>query len=424
MLLEFRLANYRSFRTEEAFSLVASTDKTLQAENTIETLISGTPRALRAAAIYGANASGKTNLVRALQLMRGVVVESAALKPDQTFNLQSFQLDENSKTAPTLFEVTVVLDGVRHQYGFEFTRNRITREWLLVYKRSKPQAWFDRSAASEGPDDVRFSAHLAGPKQVWREVTRNNALLLSTAVQLNGEALRPLFNWFASSLVIFLEGGLLPHDFTTQLVETPSGSSRVQSFLSAADIGISSITTWQTKAFGQSLHVDLATGQSTSTRLDQEVKLPRFHHSSGQNTAAFELFDESQGTQKLYSLAAPLFDVLEKGMVLVIDELDRSLHPLLVRKIINTFQNPELNRHGAQLIFTTHDTAQLGGPLLRRDQIWLTEKQQDQSSTLVPLADFSPRKGEALEKGYLAGRYGGVPILANDLFDEGAFGEK
>ena len=119
----------------------------------------------------------------------------------------------------------------------------------------------------------------------------------------------------------------------------------------------------------------------------------------------------SEGTQKLFALAGPIFEILGRGQALVVDELDRSLHALLVRRLIGMFQNPDLNQKGAQLIFTTHDTSLLDGELLRRDQIWFAEKDEDQASRLYPLSDFSPRKGEALERGYLAGRYGGVPIL-------------
>ncbi len=131
--------------------------------------------------------------------------------------------------------------------------------------------------------------------------------------------------------------------------------------------------------------------------------------------AEFDFGDEFQGTQKLFSLAGPLLDIIDKGRILAIDELDSSLHPLLMRQILKAFQDPELNTKGAQIIFTTHDTSLLDGKVLRRDQIWFTEKLEDQSSVLIPLTEFSPRKGEAIERGYLSGRYGGVPILRDRL---------
>jgi len=374
--------------------------------------------------IYGANASGKSNLVRALHLMRGIVLESAALQPQQLLNVQPFRLDETSSREPTLFEVTIMIGGVRYQYGFEFIPARIISEWLLVYQKSKPQRWFDRrSGHSDGKDRFEFGPHLSGPKRIWQEATRSNALFLSTAVQLNSEVLAPLYSWFALALNVFLGGGQVPPDFSTSMIQNPVGQARIASLLSAADIAIASISAEPMKGFRQSIKLDLANGMTDSKIEEAEIMMPRFKHKIGDVSADFEFGDESEGTQKLFSLAGPLFDIIENGRILVIDELDRSLHPLLVRQIIETFHDPKINCRGAQLIFTTHDTAQLDSSLLRRDQIWFTEKSRFQSSELVPLMDFSPRKDEALERGYLGGRYGGIPILADRLIAENVCAE-
>jgi uncharacterized protein len=154
-----------------------------------------------------------------------------------------------------------------------------------------------------------------------------------------------------------------------------------------------------------------ATGRTESTQREVEIPIPKFLHSSDKGRAQFNLGDESEGTQRLFMLAGPLFEILRTGSVLFVDELDRSLHALLVRQLIEMFQNPSLNPAGAQLVFTTHDTSLLSGDLLRRDQVWLVEKDADQASRLYPLTDFAPRKKEALERGYLSGRYGAVPVL-------------
>jgi AAA15 family ATPase/GTPase len=416
MLLEFRVRNYRSFAEEAAFSLVASKDPHLRDENTAETKIKSLPRALRSAVVYGANASGKSNLMRALLLMRGVVLESANLKPDQPYNVQPFRLDAQTLLKPTMFEVTVLLGGVRHQYGFEFTPSRIISEWLLVYKTGRPQKWIDRHYDQDKEKETYdFSSFLSGPKSVWQEATRPNALFLSTAVQLNSEQLAPLFQWFSSALIVLLDGGLLPFEYSTQLVQSPEGSKSVVDLMQSADLAIRDISAVKRKGFRRGFRLDIQTGETASDQVEQEFYLPSFKHQAGDISAEFEYADESQGTQKLFSLAGPLFDIIKNGKVLVIDELDRSLHPLLVRQIVNTFHDPERNTAGAQLIFTTHDTSLLESGLLRRDQIWLIDKDQMQSSTLVPLTEFSPRKGEAIERGYLGGRYGGIPILPERL---------
>lgn len=418
MLLEFRLRNFRSFRDETTLSLIAASDTSLEDTNTFPTAIRSLPRAVRSAVIFGANASGKSNIVLAMNLMRGVVVQSAALQPQQLFNVQPFRLDNETAGQPTMFEVTVLIGGTRYQYGFEFTSNRILAEWLLVYQTAKPQTWFDRRFDQEtGKDVFAFSSHLTGPRRIWEESTRPNALLLSTAVQLNSESLAPLHAWFVQDLVVALDGGLLPFDHTTKLLQTQEGQARVNALLASADIAISSVSAEPIKGFRQSVHFDLASRTSSAQFDEPDLLVPKFRHTLGEVSVDFDLPDESQGTQKLFSLAGPLFDVLENGRLLVVDELDRSLHPLLVRQIIQTFQDPALNRHGAQLVFTTHDAAQLDPDVLRRDQVWFTEKGADQASELTPLMIFSPRKGEALEKRYLEGRYGGVPILPNRMLD-------
>jgi uncharacterized protein len=425
MLLEFRLRNYRSFRDEATLSLIASPDKALLEENTAATDIPALPRAVRSAAVYGPNAGGKTTLLRALLLMRGVVVESAALKPDQTYNVQNFMLDETSRDAPTLFEVTVLLDGVRHQYGFEFTSERIIKEWLLVYHTARPQRWFNRVYdPAKGHDSYEFSAHLAGQKRVWQEATRPNSLFLSMAVQLNSESLQPLFQWFSTSLNVFLDGGHIPHEFSTGMIEAEKSREAIRAMLTAADFGIADIAAKKQKGIQQSFQVNLTTGESESVRVERDVLVPKFQHEARGVTAEFDYHDESQGTQKLYALAGPILDIIDKGYLLVIDELESSLHPLLVRQIVTTFNDPAINTKGAQLIFSTHDSSLLDARLLRRDQIWFAEKDESQSSTLTPLSDFSARKDEAFEKGYLSGRYGGVPVLESRLLPTRAHGKR
>jgi uncharacterized protein len=412
MLLEFRLRNFRVFREEAALSLIASSDKALMEENTLATGIAGAQRMVKAAAIYGPNAGGKSTLLRAMQLMRGVVLESAALKPEQTFNVQPFRLDAASKGEPTLFEITLLLDGVRHQYGFTFTPQRIMSEWLLVYQSTRPQTWINRTYdAATDTEAFEFSSYLSGAKKVWQEATRPNALFLSTAVQLNSESLQPLFKWFVSSLNVFLDGGHIPFDFSTSMVEAEKGRSAITSMLNAADIGIKGITVERKKGYMTQFTINPTTGETVTTTAEQEVVLPKFKHVAGEISVDFDFPDESQGTQKLFALAGPILDIVEKGAVLVIDELDRSLHPLLVRQIVKAFQDPEVNTKGAQLVFTTHDTTLLDSTLLRRDQIWFAQKNSEQASTLTPLSDFSARKNEAFERGYLSGRYGGVPVL-------------
>jgi len=415
MLIEFRVKNFRSLRDEQTLSLVADKDKSLQESNTMPSGIKAAPTLLRSMVIFGPNAGGKSNLIKALQFMRAVVAESASvMQPGQTFHTQSFRFEGTSVAQPTEFDVSFVLDGIRYQFGFALTAQRITREYLLVYKAFKPQLWFDRYFDEEsGKDLYDFGTGLKGPKSVWEGATRPNALFLSMAVQLNSEQLQPVFAWFVNQLAIFNEITPLGQHFSIEMLRKPEGKRAICDFLTSADISISDIEVVTRKVSGQAVHFDVAAEKTEVRNEEQEVHELLFHHVTDHGEAVFSLGDESMGTRNLLFLTGPVLEILDKGMVLVVDELGSSLHPLLVRRLVELFQNSRFNKKGAQLIFTSHDTSLLDQDLFRRDQIWFVEKDRDQASKLYPLSDFSPRKNEALERGYLMGRYGALPFLGD-----------
>jgi AAA15 family ATPase/GTPase len=420
MLVEFRTKNFRSLRDEQVLSLVASTDKTLLDTHALDTGLKAAPHLLKSAVVYGANASGKSNLIKALQYMRGVVLESAAMQPGQTFDrLHPFKLDATSGSLPTEFEVTFIIDGVRYQYGFAMNTQRIVSEQLLVYKAFKPQRWFERHFDAESGKYVyEFGPSLKGAKNLWEGATRPNALFLSMAVQLNSDALRPVFDWFANRLVIFNEQSPLSPQFSVQMLKQEAQRKAICEFLRAADISITDIEVATKQAMVHSIRFDLATGKREEEAGEQAVEEVKFHHITQHGKAVFDLMDESSGTRNLLFLTGPILDILNKGLTLVVDELDTSLHTLLVQGLVRMFHRPEVNTGGAQLVFTTHDTSLLDAyGLFRRDQVWFVEKRPDQSSSLYPLLDFSPRKNEALERGYLQGRYGALPFLRSQALE-------
>lgn len=417
MLIQFRVKNFRSLRDEQVLSLVASTDKSLLDTHALDTGLKAAPHVLKSAVVYGANASGKSNLIKALQFMRGVVLESAALQPGQTFDrLHPFKLDAASGGLPTEFEVTFMLDGVRYQYGFAMNTQRIVSEQLLVYKSFKPQRWFERHFDAEAGKDVyEFGPGLKGAKNLWEGATRPNALFLATAVQLNSDALRAVFDWFANRIVIINEQAPLSPQFSVQMLKQETQRKAICEFLRAADISIADIEVATKQAMVRNIHLDLSTGKHEEVAGEQSVDEVKFHHVTENGQAVFDLMDESSGTRNLLFLTGPILDILNKGLTLVVDELDTSLHTLLVQALVRLFHRPEVNTGGAQLIFTTHDTSLLDAyGLFRRDQIWFVERRPDQSSTLYPLLNFSPRKNEALERGYLQGRYGALPFLRSE----------
>jgi hypothetical protein len=285
---------------------------------------------------------------------------------------------------------------------------------LLVYKKPKPQNWFNRSYdAKTGKYKVDYGFGLTGPKKVWETSTTYTSLYLSRAVQLNSEPLLPIFEWFNSKLIIFGDLAALGNEYTVNMLKQDEGKKQILSFLAAADTSISDISVVSRKLMAKVLKVEVNAGEVSQELVDEEQEIQdlKFHHFTDKGKAVFGIENESIGTRRLLSLIGPIFNILNEGKTLIIDELDSSLHPLLVRRLVKLFHSEELNPNGAQLVFTSHDATLLSSDLLRRDQVWFVEKDREQASCLYPLSDFSPRKNEALENGYLAGRYGALPFF-------------
>jgi uncharacterized protein len=420
MLLEFRVQNFRALRDEQVLSLVAgASDGHLASTHLHETGLTakGLTQAVRSTVIYGANASGKSTVLHALNYMRMVVAESATvIQPGQIYNVQPFRLDSQKEKEAISFELAFMLKGMRHEYAFAMRPERILRESLRVYRSAKPTPWFVREFDAETQTDrYEFSNALKGKKALWQESTRPNALFLSTAAQLNSEMLMPVFRWITQQIAMIPAGLMMDPSHTLNLLATPEGKAQVQTFLSRADFAISEVKTITRKGARQQVLV-AASGQVQTNRIEGDIVQPQFVHNTQAGSATFELHEESDGTQHLFGLIGPLMQVLQKGQVLLVDELDSSLHALLVRQLVDLFHSPA-NAHGAQLVFTTHDTALLDNNIFRRDQIWFTEKDGAQAARLYPLSDFSPRNTEAFERNYLKGRYGGIPFLSGNLME-------
>lgn len=415
MLVEFKVRNFRSLRDEQTLSFVADSDKSHLRTHCIETGLKAAPQLLRSTVVYGANASGKSTVIFALATMRNLVLTSNSLT-EAVFaeNHTPFKLDRDTATAPTEFELTVLLDGVRYEYSFAHDAQRVRSERLTVYKTSKGQEWFERiwNAKTGEYDWAEFSTHFKGQKDVWRRATRPQALFLTTAVQLNSDLLKPLFDWISTGMVILTWSGLLNLAPTLQRMDEPGFKERVLEVLRAADIHIADIGI--DKHPGHQIDFKFEAGKPPEfAAREQEVSVVRFlHRVKGEDDVWFDGRFESAGTQKLLAYMGPLLDALDNGKLLVIDELDSSLHPMVMRFVLALIHNPSISKRGAQLLITTHDTSLLDLELVRRDQIWFVEKDERQASKLFPLSDFSPRKSEALERGYLHGRYGAIPFLS------------
>lgn len=417
MLIEFRVTNFLSIREQATLSLVKGKGKELETMNTFGPDVPATPELVRSAAIYGANAAGKSNVIKALRAMERMVLESASEgQTGARLPVTPFLLDEPSHNQPSEFEVTFVSQGVRYQYGFATTRERITDEWLLAYPRGRPQRWIEREYDEKTQSSLWGSMDkLTGQKQVWQNATRPNALFLSTAIQLNNQQLKPVFDWFAQILHVSGLGGW-SRGFSIGLCEQSETKKEIVEFLKAADVDIEGIELEKERFNSKDLPADMpeAVRKEMLERFKDKtfVNVKTAHILGNGREVLFDIDDESDGTQKIFALSGPWLDTLKNGYLLVIDELHDNLHPLIVGFLVMLFHSPETNPRNAQLVFTTHDTSILNQNVFRRDQIWFCEKDKVQSTQLYSLTDFSPRKGvESLERGYLSGRYGALPYL-------------
>jgi AAA15 family ATPase/GTPase len=423
MLIQFSVTNYRSFLTTQSLTLTANSATELQEENTFISPVSNLPRLLRSAVVYGPNAAGKSNLVQAIGFMKSFVLSSAKESQEgEEIDVTPFLFNRQSNLNPSNLEVLFIQDGFRYQYGFAVNSERVTEEWLFAYPEGRAQKWFERNYDPETRKDMwYFGPKFTGRRKVWQEATRSNALFLSTAIQLNNEQLKPVFNWFAHKLVVLGEGEGIDAGFSIDECEEGKKKKKILEFMNAADLSITDISLEKKEFSMEDLPAEMP--QSIKEEIAKDLKgkkLTRvfFMHPSSDNDedVSLELTEESAGTRKLFALAGPWLDVLEKGLVFFVDELDTSLHPLLIRFLLNLLHSPETNRHNAQLVFTTHDTTVLDQTFLRRDQVWFVEKDAENSTRLYPLSDYKPRKGEALQKGYLYGRYGALPFLGELRF--------
>ena len=421
MLIEFSVKNFRSIRDEALFSMVKGAGKELEESNVLH--IADAPAALnpllRSGVIYGPNAAGKTNLLRALAALQALILGSHQRGPNDPLPVTPYLLSSKWRSQPSEFEVHFIVDKVRYQYGITADQQRVHEEWLYAFPRGKAQKWFQREPA---PDTqaarIKFGDKLKGEKELWERVTRPNGSLLATAVQLNSEQLTPVYNWFANRLKIAIgreSWNRQPH-FTMSLLEQQQ-QERVLRFMQAADFAISGLSLReidgeQLNAITRNMPMSLRDLLSTQLAGSRSVQILTRHQTEEGGAIEMNLGDESDGTQKMFCYAGPWMDTLLNGNIIVIDELHDNLHPLLVQYLVEMFHNPELNRHGAQLIFTTHETSILSQALFRRDQVWFCEREPDQATRVYPLSDFAVRKGtENMERGYLTGRYGALPIL-------------
>lgn len=411
MLLRFSATNYRSLKDEQELSMIAG-GLGGRASDLLRYEAAGL-NVLPVAAIYGANASGKTNVLKALHFMASAVEDShTSWKPGQGVPYVPFRLDPKTASQPSTFEIDFVVKGNRYQYGFSLDSKRVQEEWLNAFPTNRRQVWFHRKK-----DDFTLGKKLVGENRTIKNTTRPDSLFLSAAAQNNHEQLLPVYLWFSSLLTFVTDDRETTRFRTMALCDDAAIRAKVERALAAADLGLIGFETTEgpvddglRKVFAA---MEEAFPEGKGKRLlPEKIQDVLFSHRAlGETSVKLGVHSESLGTLSFFSLLGPVFAALSQGGVICIDELDSSLHPLLAIELVKLFNDTEKNPLGAQLVFNTHDTNLLDPEVLRRDQIWFTEKDQRGATHLYPLTDFRPRETENLQRGYLQGRYGAVPFL-------------
>lgn len=411
MLIEFRVANFLSIKEPQTLSMVASKNKELTDTHTFDAPIAskGGLKLLRSAAIYGANAAGKSNLMVAIEVMRDVVVKSASEQVrGDPLRVRPFLLNPETRNAPSEFEIQFIADGVRYQYGFSATRERVINEWLIAYPRGRAQQWFAREwSAKKSAHQWSFGTFLTGERSFWQKATRDNALFLSTAVQLNSRQLQPVYDWFKANTVFYSDSRL---GSRLSSIVDKGDQGKVVDFLKSADFDIDDFRVKE-KVFSEDELPDDIPEQLRQAILKGGIyEITTMHSGSDGNPVQFNLAYESLGTQKMLSIASYWIAALNSGQVIFVDDLHEHLHLELLKFLVKLFHEPHSN--GAQLVFTTHETALLNQKTMRRDQIWFCRKNKHKATVVYPLTDFHPHKErENLELGYLSGAYGALPYI-------------
>ncbi len=424
MLIEFSVSNYRSFKDEVSFSMVASSLKERSAELNENNIFAahGGVELLKSAAIYGANASGKSNLIGAIHFMAGFVRNShKSSDPTGGIDVEPFRLSTQTEDEPSSFEIIFITEGKRYRYGFEVTSERVEAEWLYVAPKVRESRLFERTE-----DEIKLGDKFKEEGRDLIERTRPNALFLSVVAQFDGETAQEVLSWFrslgiATSLNHLNMGMRL---ITESMLDDKDSAQAIGSLIKRLDLGIDDLQIEKRVSSPEPLPKEapeeLRTALEPFLKLvgEQEQTTVRTIHRKVDDEGRLvesELFyldrHESEGTKKLFSLSGPLIDTLKSGDVLIIDELDARLHPLLTREIVSLFNDPEHNRNNAQLVFVIQDTNLLDNQLLRRDQIWFVEKDRQGASYLYSLAEFKVRNDATFEKDYIQGRYGAIPFL-------------
>jgi len=418
MIIEFTVGNFLSFKEKKTLSLKA----TSITEYKDSTFTIGKNKLLKSAVLYGANSSGKSNLIKAMSIMKLIVMTSVEKSSISKNKVIPFLLSTESENQPSFFEVVFLIGKRRYRYGFELDSEMIHGEWLFELKEKKEIPLFIREKDGIGiTEDFEEGDGLESK-------TRNNALFLSVTDQFNGIVSGKIIKWFNNWVTI---SGLRHENYrgvTFSLLEKKNSKAKLLDFFKDLDLGFNEIKLRKEKFKKHLLPNDLPSEILEDIVSDLQGKtvarIETIHQKFDDEGECvgevnFDLRErESSGTNKVIDISGPIFDTLIDGGILVIDELDAKLHPLMTAAITNLFNSPEYNSKNAQLIFATHDTNLLSYGHFRRDQIFFLEKDKYEATDLYSLIEYKEdnikiRKDRSFEKDYITGRYGAIPFIGN-----------
>ena len=398
MLIQFSVENFLSIKDKVVLSLLASKDN----EHPEHLIMDGNKSYLKSAVIYGANASGKSNVLNAFWFMVNYVLTSHNQQVHKAIERSPFKFDKETPAHPSSFEVIFTTEGIRYAYGFSVTDKAVTEEYLYYYPNGRQALIFER----KNTKDFRFTVDI-DEQNTLKERTSANKLYLSVASNWSYSKVIPVLEWFASCQIITKNSVADAYGLEAEQLKDDDYRRVIASMLRVADLGIQAL---------QMRDAEPAPSQHG----DSFANIEAIHTVQDTNgnalSYALNMAEESDGTNSYFKLIGVVKKALDQGTLLVADEMDAHLHPLLTRHLVSLFDSKEFNPKGAQLIFTSHSTNLLDLDLLRRDQIWFTEKDEQTAATdLFSLYDFSVRKDTKVEKGYLIGRFGAIPFIKGGL---------
>ncbi len=429
MLVEFSVENFLSIKEKVTLSMLASKSGKENPDNLID--VGHVPtlkgeKLLKSVAIYGANASGKTNVLRAFEFVKRLVSSSHEFQPQERIldkiseatlcNFKRFKLDESCLNLPIKFNLIFVQNfiNVKYEYGFSLNEEKIIEEHLYHYPNGYKTIIFEREESNK----FKFTQDIQEQEALSKR-TSENKLYLSVASQWNFEKVKNAYNGITDlSNLIDFKGFT---EFSAKKLQEDIEFKKIfLNYLKKADFDIEDVEIIEPAALTllyNALKIPTKEQGESKTEFSPKKEIYTYHFGIDKNNnkipIKFNLREESKGTQEYFNFLGILLSGLKWGAVFVVDEIEDSLHPSLVKNIIELFHNPEINKNNAQLIFTTHETNLLSLDLLRRDQIWFTERKEDKSTDLYSLAELSPRLDENIQKGYLNGRYGAIPFLGD-----------